>query len=162
MTRRRLRYCPEDDRRSWLADVLVNVGQVFAVSPVAENQSATRAAASCWLGQHPVDAAIDLDELLRNRGKPLVEVDNVVGCGALAGHHQHRWSPQLLQRGWRRRSDQRKYSGEWIPTVEVRVFQVTVNYQPPLKVSALLTGVDQVFPGQIGRNRETEPRSYSG
>jgi hypothetical protein len=52
------------------------------------------------VGEHPVDAAVDLDELLRDWRKALVEVDDVVGSGALAGQDKHRWSLQLLQGGW--------------------------------------------------------------
>jgi hypothetical protein len=29
-------------------------------------------------------------------------------------------------------------TNEWVPTAEVRVFQITVDYQPPLDVSAVL------------------------
>ena len=39
------------------------------------------------VGQHPVDAAVDLGEPLRNSWKSLLEVDDVVGCGAFAGYN---------------------------------------------------------------------------
>jgi hypothetical protein len=38
------------------------------------------------MGEHSIDAAVDLEELVRNSRKSLVEVDDVVGCGAFAGH----------------------------------------------------------------------------
>jgi hypothetical protein len=36
-----------------------------------------------------------------------------------------------------------------VPMVEVGVFQIAVEHQAAFDISAVLAGVDQVFPGQV-------------
>ncbi len=72
---------------------------MYAVSPVAANQSAMRAVACYWWDSLQSTLAVDLDEFLRNRWKSLVEVADIVGSWSFAGHYKHRWSRQLLQAG---------------------------------------------------------------
>jgi hypothetical protein len=100
------------------------------------------------VGKHPVDAAVDPDELFRTRWKPLVEVDDVFASWAFAGYDKHRLRLQLLkgmEAGW----SSMKALLTGVPMVEVGAFQIAVEHQAAFDISAVLAGVDQVFPGQV-------------